>query len=182
MDTVAVKRFDDKGRVTGERLFLGLFTSAAYSRSPRFIPLLRQKIKNVAKRAGFEANSHDGKALMHILETYPRDELFQIAEDELLDTSMGILHLQERQRIALFTRRDPFERFVSCLVYVPRDRYDTALRLKFQDILAAAYHGSVDAYASPPREAAPARPHLNTRTKRREFPDIDLYEFQSKPV
>ena len=182
MDTVAVKRFDDQGRVTGERLFLGLFTSAAYSRSPRFIPLLRQKIENVAKRAGFKSHSHDGKALMHILETYPRDELFQIAEDELLDTSMGILHLQERQRIALFTRRDPFERFVSCLVYVPRDRYDTALRLRFQDILAAAYHGSVDAYTTHLGDTALARLHLNIRTTRGEIPDVDLDELERKLV
>ena len=182
MDAVAVKRFDKEGRVIGERLFLGLFTSAAYSLSPRSIPLLRQKIENVSKRAGFEPNSHDGKALMHILETYPRDELFQIGEAELLDTAKGILHLQERQRIALFTRRDPFERFVSCLVYVPRDRYDTALRLRFQDILAAAYHGEVDAYTTHLGDAALARLHLIIRTTRGEIPDIDLAELEHRLV
>jgi glutamate dehydrogenase len=182
MDTVAVKRFDAEGRVIGERLFLGLFTSVAYSRSPRSIPLLRQKIENVAKRAGFEPNSHDAKALMHTLETYPRDELFQIGEAELLDTAKGILHLQERQRIALFTRRDPFERFVSCLVYVPRDRYDTALRLRFQDILAAAYHGEVDAYTTHLGGAALARLHLIIRTTRGEIPELDVPELESKLV
>ena len=182
MDTVAVKRFDDEGRVVGERLFLGLFTSFAYSRSPRFIPLLRQKIENVAKQAGFESHSHDGKALMHILETYPRDELFQITVAELLESSMGILHLQERQRIALFTRRDPFERFVSCLIYVPRDRYDTELRLKIQHILSAAYHGSVEAYATHLGDAALARLHLHIRTKRGEIPEIDLPVLEQKLV
>ncbi len=182
MDTVAVKRFDAQGRVTGERLFIGLFTSVAYSRPPSSIPLLRQKIAHVAQRAGFEPNSHDGKALLHILETYPRDELFQIGEAELLDTAMGILHLQERQRIALFLRRDPFERFVSCLVYVPRDRYDTALRLKFQDILAEALHGQVDVYTTNLGDAALTRLHLIIRTTRGEFPEIDIAEFERQLV
>jgi glutamate dehydrogenase len=200
MDTVAVKRFDAQGRVTGERLFLGLFTSVAYSRPPSSIPLLRQKIAQVAQRAGFESNSHDGKALLHILETYPRDELFQIGESELLDAAMGILHLQERQRIALFLRRDPFERFVlqerqrialflrrdpferfvSCLVYVPRDRYDTALRLKFQDILAAALHGQIDAYTTNLGDAALARLHINIRTTRGEIPEIVIAELETR--
>ena len=125
------------------RLFLGLFTSLAYSRSPRSIPLLRLKV--AARRwraAGFVRDSHDGKALPHILDTYPRDELFQIAEDELFDIAIGILNLQERQRIALFVRRDPFERFVSCLVYVPRDRYDTDLRQRFAAILERGFGGT----------------------------------------
>src|SRR6185312_14713007 len=87
--------------------------------------------------------SHDGKALQHILDTYPRDELFQIGENELLETATGIVNLQERQRIALFVRRDPFERFVSCLVYVPRERYDTLLRQRFAVILVAVFAGGV---------------------------------------
>ena len=182
MDTVAIKRFDNKGRVTGERLFLGLFTSVAYSRSPHGIPLLREKIERVAKRAGLSAKSHDGKALMHILETYPRDELFQITEDELLETAMGILHLQERQRIALFVRRDPFERFVSCLVFVPRDRYDTALRLKLQDLIAEAYTGSVAAFTTHLSDEALARLHVIVKTTRGEVPDVDLAALERKLI
>lgn len=182
MDTVAVKLFDKKGRVTGERLFLGLFTSVAYSRSPRVIPLLRQKIDRVAVRAGFDPGSHDGKSLMHILETYPRDELFQIGEDELLDTAMSILHLQERQRIALFVRRDPFERFVSCLVYIPHERYDTALRHKFQDILATAYRGEIAAFTTQLTDAALARLHVIIKTTRGEIPDLDLREVEQQLV
>ncbi|MFQ5775087.1 MAG: NAD-glutamate dehydrogenase [Kiloniellaceae bacterium] len=182
MDTVAIKCFDAAGRVIGERLFLGLFTSVAYSRSPRSIPLLRQKIDRVAGRAGFAPNSHDGKALMHILETYPRDELFQITEDELYDTAMGVLHLQERQRIALFARRDPFERFVSCLVYVPRDRYDTALRLRFQDILAKAYGGSIAAFATHLTDDALARLHIIVKTTRGEVPEVDVEDLERKLV
>jgi len=180
MDTVAVKSFDDAGRVTGERLFLGLFTSMAYSRSPRSIPLLRQKIDRVVSRAGFDSTSHDGKALLHILEAYPRDELFQIAEDDLFDIALGILHLQERQRIALFVRRDPFERFVSCLVFVPRDRYDTALRLRFQKILSEAFNGEVDAYTTHLGDTALARLHLIIKTTRGEIPEVDTGEIEHR--
>src|SRR4029077_13639379 len=126
----------------GVRLFLGLFTSLAYSRSPRSIPLLRQKVRRTIERAGLAPGSHDGKALLHILETFPRDELFQITEDALFDTAIGILNLQERQRIALFVRKDPLERFVSCLVYVPHERYDTRLRQSFATILAEAFAGT----------------------------------------
>jgi glutamate dehydrogenase len=182
MDTVAVKCFDKSGKVIGERLFLGLFTSVAYSRPPSAIPLLRQKIDRVALGAGFEPKSHDGKALMHILETYPRDELFQIKEDELLDTAMGVLHLQERQRIALFARRDPFERFVSCLVYVPRDRYETGLRIRVQDILAKAYGGTVDAFTTHLTDAVLARLHIIIKTTRGEIPEVDIPVLEQKLV
>jgi glutamate dehydrogenase len=143
MDAIGVRRFDAAGEVVGLRLFLGLFTSLAYSSSPRTIPLLRKKVRITMERAGVAAASHDGKALAHILDTYPRDELFQIGEDELYETAIGILNLQERQRIALFVRRDPLERFVSCLVFVPRDRYDSHLRRAFAAILAEAFAGSV---------------------------------------
>ena len=182
MDTIAVKCFDDDGGVIGERLFIGLFTSVAYSRSPRYIPMLREKIDRVAARAGFEPSSHDGKALMHILETFPRDELFQITENELFETSMGILHLQERQRTAMFMRRDPFERFVSCLVYTPRDRYDTALRIKFQDILAETFRGSVAAYYTHLTEGALARLHILIKTTRGEIPDVSIPDIEQKLV
>src|SRR3546814_10514191 len=101
LDTVAVKTFDSKGKVTGERLFAGLFTSMAYSRSPSIIPLLRQKVDAVMKLSGFSLRSHDGKALLHILENYPRDELFQISVEDLHQIAVGVLHLQERQRTAL---------------------------------------------------------------------------------
>src|SRR4029079_10802632 len=122
--------------------FVGLFTSIAYS-SPHSIPLLRQKVRRTIERFGLVPEGHDGKALLHILDTLPRDELFQITEDELFDTAIGILNLQKRQRIALFVRKDPLERFVSCLVYVPRDRYDTRLRQSFAAILEEAFAGTV---------------------------------------
>ena len=180
MDTISVKTFDKQGRVTGERLFVGLFTSIVYTRSPRQIPLLREKVDNTVSRAGFAPASHDAKALVHILETYPRDELFQISEAELFDMSMGMLHLQERQRVALFVRRDPFDRFVSAMVFVPRDSYDTKLRLKLQDILTNAFNGKVDAYATQVADSPLARLHIMLSTKRGEIPKVDLVALEEQ--
>jgi glutamate dehydrogenase len=128
LDYVGVKRFDDSGEVSGERRFLGLYTHTAYSASPWDIPVLRRKAQQVVERSGLLLGSHDHKALLDILENYPRDELFQISEDKLLETALGILHLGERRRVRLFVRRDAFERFVSCLVYLPRERFSTENR------------------------------------------------------
>ncbi len=125
-------------------------------------------MRRIVARAGFPPNSHDGKALLHILETFPRDELFQISEDELFDIALGILNLQERQRIALFVRSDPFERFVSCLVYVPRDRYDTELRLSFQAILEESFAGTATAFSTHfDEDGAGAAPHHHRAPARR---------------
>ncbi|MFP5289322.1 MAG: NAD-glutamate dehydrogenase, partial [Thermoanaerobaculia bacterium] len=173
MDAIAVKCFDPQGNVTGERIFVGLFTASAYSRSPRTIPILRQKVKSSLERAGFPSEGHDAKALGNILETYPRDELFQISEDDLFRIAMGILPLQQRPRIALFVRRDPFERFVSCLVFVPRDRYDTDLRLAFQSILARAYRGKVTSHHTHLTDEALARLHFHVATTPGRIPNVD---------
>ena len=135
LDVIAVKTFDKKGKVTGEMMFIGLFTSVTYSRSIADIPLLRMKAGIVLAKAQFPQQSHDFKALKHILEKYPRDELFQIDDESLFKHSVSILRLQERPRIALYTRPDPFGRYISCLVYVPRERFETRLRLRFMNIL-----------------------------------------------
>ena len=142
MDVIGVKKFDAAGKVVGERMLVGLFTSAAYSRSPIYIPLLRQKVANTLSRAEFPPASHDAKALAHVLENYPRDELWQIDPDTLFNNAMGILHLQERQHTALFVREDPFQRYLSALVFVPRDRYDSDLRRKLAKILEQRFGGS----------------------------------------
>ncbi len=142
LDAIAVKQFDKKGNITGECLFIGLFTSVTYSRSIQDIPYLSRKTELVMERSGFKPGSHDFKALRHILEKYPRDELFQIEIDSLLKTALSILRLQERQRIALYTRKDPFGRYISCLVYVPKDRYDTRLRITIQKILEKDMKGT----------------------------------------
>ncbi len=128
MDYVGLKRFDSAGKMVGEFRIVGLFTSTAYTRSARSIPYLRRKIDAVITRAGFDPNGHSGKALINVLETYPRDDLFQIDEDTLFRFSQEILQLDERPRVRVLPRRDRFDRFVSVLVYVPRDRYSGAVR------------------------------------------------------
>jgi len=141
LDGIHIKVFDRKGTVIGERLFIGLFTSVTYSRSVNDVPLLRDKVRQVIEDSQFRPNSHHFKAINHILEKYPRDELFQI-DRGLLETFVhSILRLQERPRVALFTRIDPFRRYISCLVYIPRDLYETNLRVRFQKILEEELHG-----------------------------------------
>ncbi|PWC56238.1 NAD-glutamate dehydrogenase, partial [Azospirillum sp. TSO22-1] len=182
MDVVLLKRFDTQGRIVGERMVVGLFTSAAYNRSPRDIPFVRRKVAAVVERAGFDPRSHDGKALLNILETYPRDELFQASVDELYDTALGILHLQERQRLALFIRRDPFDRFASCLVFVPRDRYDTELRRRMQTILESALNGSCTAFYTQLAESVLARIHFIIRTETGGTPAYAVADIEARLV
>ena len=174
MDAIGIRCFDKTGEVVGLRLFVGLFTSVAYSRRPQSIPLLRQKVRRTVERAGLAPDSHDGKALLHILETFPRDELFQISEDELFDTALGIVNLQERQRIALFVRRDPLERFLSCLVYVPRDRYDTRLRQSFAAILEEAFAGTVTDFYAHLDESVLAHVQYIVKVTRGNVPAVDV--------
>ncbi len=180
MDVIGIKRLDAGGRFRGERLFVGLFTSPVYVRSPLDIPLLRRKVAGCLARAGLPPASHDAKALAHILETYPREELFQISEDELFDTAMGILHLQERQRVALFVRRDPFERHVSCLVYLPRDRYGSQLRRRFEALLAEAWNGRIDSFVVQVGDAPLARVHAMVATRPGAVPAVDLAALEAR--
>jgi glutamate dehydrogenase len=145
MDYVGIKRFDSNGEVIGEWRFLGLYTTSAYDVDPRQAPVMGRKVARVLARAGFPPASHSRKALIDILQTYPRDELLQITEDELFQIATGILHLGERQRLRLFIRRDAYGRYLSCLVYVPRDVYNTETRLKIEAILIRELGGvSVD--------------------------------------
>ena len=141
LDAVSIKIFDRQGRLTGSHLFVGLFTSSTYSCRTSEVPLVRRKVGDALARMNFSKNSHDGKAAEHILEKFPRDELFQYSADALVTTVKGILLLQERHRVALFTRNDPLGRYVSCLVYVPRDRYDTRFRLQAEKLLEAKIGG-----------------------------------------
>ena len=180
LDYLGVKRFDKKGKVIGEHRFLGLFTSAAYNRNPRDIPLLRHKVRRLIERADLVPSSHVGKAFTNILDTYPRDELFQTSEDDLFDTVMETLHLQERQRIRLFARRDAFARFVSCLVYVPRERYNTELRHKFQEILEEALGGRETEYQVQVSESTLARIHFIVRMPDGLKSDVDLASIEER--
>ena len=122
LDYIGVKVFDHAGEVVGERRFLGLFSSAAYTESLTRIPVIRKKAQQVIDQAGFDPLSHTGKALMDVLETYPRDELFQTPVEELVPIAEAVLHTRERRQLRLFVRRDVYGRFLSCLVYLPRDR------------------------------------------------------------
>jgi glutamate dehydrogenase len=164
LDTLGIKTFDRNEKVVGERLFVGLFTSDIYAHAVGDIPMLRRKVAGIVERSGVQPNSHDSRALMHIIETLPRDELLQVETDSLLQTSLGILHLQERQRIALFVHRDPFGRFASCLVYVPRDRYDTRLRRRMQKIIEEGFGGEVTAFYTHLTDEALARLQFIVRT------------------
>jgi glutamate dehydrogenase len=173
VDYVGVKRYDAAGKVVGEHRFVGLFTSAAYATRVSEVPLVRGKVRAVIERAGLAPASHLGKALVHILESYPRDELFQISTDELAEIATGILQLGERQRFRLFIRRDAFERFVSCLIFVPRENYTTELRRRFQWILLEAFNGSAAEFDVLLTDAALARIHITVRTTPGRIPACD---------
>jgi len=146
MDYIGVKRFGPDGRPSGETRFVGLFTVEAYDRAASHVPLVRRKVANALLRAGKAAGSHSEKRLRNILENYPRDELFQITESELLEIALGILHLHDRPRIKTFTRHDPFDRFVSVLAFIPRERFDASVRERIGRVLASAWGGRVSAW------------------------------------
>ena len=180
MDAVLVKHLDAKGKVTGVRLYAGLFTAAAYNQSVQQIPLVREKVRRTIRRAGFRPGSHDGKVLLNILETFPRDELFQVPVEHLHLTGLGIKHLQERQRVALFIRRDDFERFISCLVYIPREKYSTELRRRLQEILEGAFAGSTLAFYTQLADQPLARLHVLVKTTAGGIPDYDAVEIENR--
>jgi glutamate dehydrogenase len=180
LDYVGVKRYDDRGEVCGEHRFLGLYTHIAYHARPAEIPLLRRKAANVQARAGFVPGGHAWKTLESILDTYPRDELFQISEGELFHTALGILHLGERQRFRLFVRRDPFERFLACLIYAPRDSYTTDLRRKWQAILLKAFNGTASDFNVSLSESMLVRIMITVRTAPGQIPAYDLHALEGR--
>ena len=141
LDYIGIKVYNKKGKVVGEKRFLGLYTSVAYSRSPKYIPLLRLKVARVIEQSGLRANSHTGKALLHVLENYPRNELIQSNLRELQNAALGLVHLQERKRVKLFVRKDAFGRFFTFQVYVPRDHYNTEVRENIENLLKEAVNG-----------------------------------------
>ncbi len=177
-DYIGVKRYNAAGEVVGEHRFIGLFTSTAYRSRVSETPLLRHKVKAITDKAGLPPGGHLAKALHHVLETYPRDDLFQIPDDELYETALGIVSLGERQRLRLFMWVDPFERFVSCLVYVPRDTYSTDLRIKFQRILVDAFNGSSADFDLMLSEQVLARIHFTVRTTPGQLPTGDRKEIE----
>ncbi|RXE84975.1 NAD-glutamate dehydrogenase [Pseudoalteromonas sp. A757] len=142
IDYVGIKRFDDEGNVIGEDRFIGLFSSSFYNNSAVDVPVLKSKINRIMEQCDFAKGTHAYKAVLNILETYPRDELVQARESELLEVAMGVLQTQERDMCRLFVRKDVYGRFFSCMVYVPRERYNTALRRETQQLLGRAFKSS----------------------------------------
>ncbi|MGN7295300.1 NAD-glutamate dehydrogenase [Rhizobium sp. SAFR-030] len=160
MDYVGVKRFDSAGRVTGELRIVGLFTASAYTHTVSDIPLLRAKAARVEDHFGFDPLSHSGRMLRNTLEAYPRDDLFQIDPELLVRYCEQIMELAERPRVRALARIDHFDRFVSVLVYVPRENYNSIVREKIGAYLAATFEGHVSAYYPAFPEGGNARVHF----------------------
>ena len=178
LDYVGVKRYDAAGEVVGEHRFIGLYASSAYLTSPFAMPVLRDKVTAVLERASFMPASHDQKDLVQILETYPRDDLLQIDVEHLFANAMSILRLQERRRVRLFVHREPYGRFVSCLVFIPRDRYTTRVRESIAHYLLDAY-GSVEyEWNTRLSESALARLHYVLHLDQPGTHDVDIEELE----
>ncbi|MBT5898795.1 MAG: NAD-glutamate dehydrogenase [Rhodospirillaceae bacterium] len=183
MDYIGIKRYDSDGTLIGERRFVGLFTSSAFNRTPRDIPLLRRKLALSLEQAGLDPASHDGKALTHILETYPRDELWQIDVETLTRIATGILALQERPRFKLFARRDTFDRYFTVLVYMPRERLSTELRERFSNLLCEAVNGRLSNYYTEVSHSPLARVHFILGINEGGVPDdLDFSEVEARLI
>ena len=180
LDYIGVKTYDAAGNVTGERRFIGLWTSSAYSRSPGEIPVLRHKIQRVVGHFGLKPSSHDHKALVHALETFPRDELFQATVPDLVRIVRGIVNLYERAQVRLFVRRDVFRRFYSCLVYVPRDRYNTQARERIEKLALEAFGGLAIESQVSLSESVLARLHMLVRTPPESNAGVDAVELERR--
>ncbi|HVH84545.1 MAG TPA: NAD-glutamate dehydrogenase domain-containing protein, partial [Steroidobacteraceae bacterium] len=164
LDYVGIKTFDSRGLVDGEHRFLGLWTSTAYHGSPREIPVLRRKVERVIEHFGLDPASHDGKEVLNVLETYPRDELFQADIPDLIRIVRGVVNLYERRTVRLLVRRDPYQRFYSCLVYVPRDRYNTEVRQRIERIATEGFAGTSVESNAQISGSSHARVHVVVRT------------------
>ncbi len=182
MDCVAVPRRDPQGRVIGLSCLIGLFASVAYNTPPRQIPLLRKKVDAVFTGALVLPDSHSGRVLANILDNFPRDTLFQISAKDLLDTALGVLGLQERQRTRLFIVLDPFRRFYTCLVYLPRERYSREVRIAIQGILVEALGGTDVVFETQFSESILARIHYVIRIPVGAEPRYDIDELESRVV
>lgn len=182
MDSLWVKRFNEHGQVVGIHLFVGLFTSVAYDSSARDIPLLKKKIYQIIDYSSLSSHWHDGKSLIHILDSLPRDELFQASVPELSKIGLAVLRLQQSPRVALFVRQDQFNRFLSCLVYVPRDRFDSALCDQIGEILSQEFKGEVSAYKAQFGALDFARIHYTVSLSEGAFDSFDIDAIETKLI
>ena len=163
-DYIGIKRFDNKGRLCGERRLIGLYTSTAYSSHPKQIPFLRHKVASVLAKSCLPPLSHAGKNLMHILETFPRDDLFQASVEDLYRITTGISNLQDRKKIGFFVREDAYKRYVSCFVFVSRENFSSQLILRVQEVLMHVFHGNEVNYSTYFYTPTLTRIHYNIRT------------------
>ncbi|HET6914194.1 MAG TPA: NAD-glutamate dehydrogenase [Rhodanobacteraceae bacterium] len=180
MDYIGVLCFDENDKPVGEQRFLGLFTSTAYMRRPQDVPLVRQKVEAVMQRSGLRRDSHSGKALRHILETLPREELLQCSGDELFALANGIFELKERARPRLFVRRDAYGRFFSCLVFIPRDHFNTGVREKVEAMLMGMLRGERVDSTITIGDSPLARLHAIVRPRPGDHPQFDVGAMQAR--
>ena len=180
MDYICLKRFNEAGEITGEHRFLGLFTSMVYYQSVRNIPIIRKKIEYARNKSGFLHNSHSGKALTSILEDFPRDEIFQTTEEKLFQTVMGIEMLSVRPKMRLFLRKDEFERFISCIIFLPRDSMSTELRHKMEAILCAELQGTVSNHYTQITDSPLARLQIIIKTTPGKVPNYNVIKIEEK--
>ncbi len=178
-DVVATRIFTPDGAVTGVRLFFGLFAATAYNRNPRSIPLLAQKVNAILAASGVDPESHDGRALRNTLDTWPRDELFQAPEAAIMEGARRAMDLRLRPRAALVLRQDPFERFVSAIVWLPRDVFDTRLRERVGAMLARAFAGHLAAFYIALGDEPLARVNYIVGTTPGAVPRVDIAVLES---
>lgn len=180
MDYLVLRRFNEAGEIVGEHRFVGLFTSMVYYQSARNIPIIRKKIESARFKSGFSPSGHSGKALTAILEDFPRDEIFQINEDKLFETVMGIEMLSVRPKVKVFLRKDDFERFISCIIFLPRDSMSTAIRLKMEDILCAELKGTVSNNYTQITDSPLARLQVIIKTTPGNVPVYNIAKIEAK--
>ncbi|HLB42149.1 MAG TPA: NAD-glutamate dehydrogenase [Gammaproteobacteria bacterium] len=181
-DYIGVKCFNEKGELIGERRFIGLYTSTAYHSSPRQIPFLRHKVDKVLQSLGFPPDSHDGKEAVHIIETLPRDDLFQANQEELFDLTLNIIQLKERKRVRLLVRRDAFYRYFSCLVFVPREIFTTELAQLLQEVLLQSFKGTESSFTTYFSDSALARIHYLVRVNPKIPVDYNVSQIEKKLI
>jgi glutamate dehydrogenase len=181
-DYIVIKRFNEQGDVCGESRLLGLYTSRVYTMSPSLIPLIRRKVAMVYERSDLNPDSHDGKALQQILETFPRDELFQSSGSELYETVSAVLAINERYQVRLFMRPDPFGKFVNAIVYVPREVFTTRMRMQIQDLIAGVIHATEYEFTTYFSESILARVHMVFKVDPEHKPAYDIKHLESRIV
>ncbi|WP_328264365.1 hypothetical protein [Rickettsiella massiliensis] len=179
-DYIGVKRFNDKGELIGERRFIGLYTSTVYHSDPRYIPLIRRKIQLVLQKSHLPIKGHTGKALLDILTSLPRDDLFQATPDELAELAFGILQLEDQRVVRLFVRQDTYRRFISCLVYLPKENLNTDLQKEMEKILVREFSGIEIGFFPLFGDSNLARIHFLIRTDPKKELNYDVKKIEAQ--